>query len=742
MSTDKDLSKGKLSEYMSPLGAWAFSIGTSIGWGSFVVTCNTYLDQAGIAGTIFGLIVGMAVILIITRNLCVAMERNPDSGGIYTYVRNVCGYDHGFLIAWFLLLTYLAILWANITSLPLFARRFMGHTFMFIKCYTVFGYDVYLGEVILSIAALAVVALVCANTARLPHVLMIIMALLFTGAVTVCFAKAFFVHDASFSYDPVYIPDRSAVAQIVRIAVISPWAFIGFENISHFSEEFSFPITKIRKILLTSVFLTTFVYIFMTVLSVSAYPPGYDSWLSYIRDMNNLSGVESLPAFYAARHYLGSGGITLMMFALLCVVLTSIIGNLTALSRLIYALGRDRIAPARLGATSSRGIPQRAIAAVVIVSVFIPFLGRTAIGWIVDVTTIGAIILYGFLSYAVYRDARKRGDRSEKLSGFAGSILMIGFVILLLAPKLMTYEAMPSESYLIFAVWSLLGLVVFRIVMGRDENHQYGRSVVVWMLFLLLMLLTTMMWVSRITQNVTDSSINEIKEYYEQHINGTMEYDSKAADDFLRERAERIESIDARNTMFSYGLFLLAVAIMLNNFRISRNREKEWENLLGAAQKESTTDPLTGVKNRHAFFKWAEDIDNRIDAKDGTGFAVVVCDINDLKLVNDSKGHKAGDECIRIASTKICRIFSHSPVFRYGGDEFVVILEGEDYDRNEDLIRELEKYSQNAKLSGGNTIAAGIAVYDPSKHTSMLAVFEDADSAMYKNKRIMKGIAD
>ena len=194
--------------------------------------------------------------------------------------------------------------------------------------------------------------------------------------------------------------------------------------------------------------------------------------------------------------------------------------------------------------------------------------------------------------------------------------------------------------------------------------------------------------------------------------------------------------------MFSYGLFLLAVAIMLNNFRISRNREKEWENLLGAAQKESTTDPLTGVKNRHAFFKWAEDIDNRIEAKDGTGFAVVVCDINDLKLVNDSKGHKAGDECIRIASTKICRIFSHSPVFRYGGDEFVVILEGEDYDRNEDLIRELEKYSQNAKLSGGNTIAAGIAVYDPSKHTSMLAVFEDADSAMYKNKRIMKGIAD
>ena len=50
---------GGLRSKFSPLGIWAFSIGTSIGWGSFIVTCNTYLSKSGILGTVFGLLVGM-----------------------------------------------------------------------------------------------------------------------------------------------------------------------------------------------------------------------------------------------------------------------------------------------------------------------------------------------------------------------------------------------------------------------------------------------------------------------------------------------------------------------------------------------------------------------------------------------------------------------------------------------------------------------------------------------------------
>ena len=66
--------ENELGAYLSPLGAWALAIGTSIGWGSFVVTCNTYLAQAGPAGSILGMLVGFAVMLIIDLLIIVLTE--------------------------------------------------------------------------------------------------------------------------------------------------------------------------------------------------------------------------------------------------------------------------------------------------------------------------------------------------------------------------------------------------------------------------------------------------------------------------------------------------------------------------------------------------------------------------------------------------------------------------------------------------------------------------------------------
>jgi electron-transferring-flavoprotein dehydrogenase len=75
-----------------------------------------------------------------------------------------------------------------------------------------------------------------------------------------------------------------------------------------------------------------------------------------------------------------------------------------------------------------------------------------------------------------------------------------------------------------------------------------------------------------------------------------------------------------------------------------------------------------------------EKINAAIEKGEQEPFAVAVFDINDLKKVNDLHGHKEGDACIRAACKKICTIFDHSPVFRVGGDEFIAILSGADYE--------------------------------------------------------------
>ena len=136
-----------------------------------------------------------------------------------------------------MLLTYLAVLWANMTSLPLFARFFLDDTFQVGFRYTVFGYDVWLGEALLSVCAVVLIGVLCTGCRRLPNIIMIVAALMFTAGFTVCALLAVLRHESTFSYAPLYTEGSNAFAQIVRIAAISPWAFIGFENISFFSGE-------------------------------------------------------------------------------------------------------------------------------------------------------------------------------------------------------------------------------------------------------------------------------------------------------------------------------------------------------------------------------------------------------------------------------------------------------------------------------------------------------------------------
>ena len=215
-----------LKPVMGPAGAWALSLGTSVGWGSLVVTCSGYLLQAGPLGSTVGLLIGGIIMLFISRSYAYMINCFPEAGGAYAYSREVFGWDQGFLTAWFLGLTYLAVLWANATSLPLFSRYFLGPVFRVGKLYTLFGYDIYLGEALLSSAAILLTAVLLTRREKDAMRLMILLAVVFSAGIALCFVYAFLNRDRAVS--PEFLPDGNASLQIVKIAGMSPWAFIGF----------------------------------------------------------------------------------------------------------------------------------------------------------------------------------------------------------------------------------------------------------------------------------------------------------------------------------------------------------------------------------------------------------------------------------------------------------------------------------------------------------------------------------
>jgi len=739
------------------------ALGTSIGWGSVFVTSNTYLVEAGPMGTVLGLMIGAIVMIIMSRSYHYMMNCFPDCGGVYTYTKEVFGYDQGFVAAWFVALTYFAMFWANVTALPLFSRYFFGDTFKFGYLYTLFGsYDVYLGEILLSVSAILLFTLICARSKSVSIGILTGTVIFLTAGILVCTVLAIGNMDAyNRSFDPAFIPDASEIRQIVRIAAISPWAFIGFENISHSTEEFTFKRSRIFRILVVAVVSSTALYILLTLLSVSAFPAEYGSWLNYIRAHGSLSGLRGLPAFYAANFYMGRRGVWIMMIVLLCLIVSSLIGNTIALSRLLYALAKDRVLPERYGELNDRGIPSNAIRLIAVISLVIPLVGRTAIGWIVDVTTIGATIVYAFVSASAFKLGSLRDDKLEKRFGLAGTVIMVVFALMLLLPSLFGAGDLASETYFLFTIWAILGFIFFRTMITRDRARRFGRTVVVWIALLGMIMFTTIIWLGEASLSDTDQSVSRIRDHYmdrivedertiEQYkdptatrkrINSRINVDSVDVDyeDAQLERElVRMRHDSTRRVLTVFVLFMLAIGVLLNNYSLVIKRAEESEHELDVVAEKARIDSLTGVKNKRAYDEFERNLNHQIAEEACDEFSLVICDINGLKHVNDNYGHKAGDDLIQSASHVICTIFKHSPVFRIGGDEFVVILRGRDRDERGALMHEINRRSIANIQEEGVVIAVGMSDYIPGYDESVKPVFERADLMMYENKEELK----
>ena len=176
------------------------------------------------------------------------------------------------------------------------------------------------------------------------------------------------------------------------------------------------------------------------------------------------------------------------------------------------------------------------------------------------------------------------------------------------------------------------------------------------------------------------------------------------------------------------------IIIGVNNIDAQMRRERE----LNIAREKANRDALTGVKSKHAYLETVSALNGEIAVGMAAPFAVVVCDVNGLKTVNDTLGHHAGDQLILSATRIICETFKHSPVFRVGGDEFVALLHGQDYERQQALLAEMAARNESSRQTGGVIIACGSSTWDPARDARFEAVFDRADTAMYSNKTALK----
>ncbi len=159
-----------------------------------------------------------------------------------------------------------------------------------------------------------------------------------------------------------------------------------------------------------------------------------------------------------------------------------------------------------------------------------------------------------------------------------------------------------------------------------------------------------------------------------------------------------------------------------------------------AAIVSALTDPVTGLGAR----AWIEGCLDRAlthAATTGAGWqvAVLYCDLDRFKQVNDTLGHGAGDELLKIVADRLRHVVRlEDPIGRFGGDEFVIVLEGHRIEALAQRVarRALESLDEPISL-GEHSVSVrtsiGLAVWQPGE--SVARLLERADVALYRAKR-------
>ncbi len=484
---------------LSPLNVWALSFGCIIGWGAFVMPGTTFLPEAGVAGTAAAMVISSAIMLLIGFNFYYMIRINRSHGGAYAFTHSAFGYEMAFLCSWFLCLAYLSVIPLNATALSFIGRMVFPELFQSSIHYSVAGYEVYPGDILLSEVTLLIFGLLIAFRQQIVKWVQTVLSLIIVAGVLILLMV--FLSRGTLSGIP---PARTAVEGglplgILSVILISPWAFVGFDTVALFTNEARFPLRKMFGIIASSIIAGGLAY---TALTLIAAAPYYNETAA-VRE--SYGGLLKMPIFQSAEILMGRSGVILLCVTALAAILTGIIGFYQAAGRMLCAMSEGGILP--------RGFSSFpfSIMFIMCISFMAPFFGRTALGWIVEMSTFGAIVGFAFTSAAAYRTACVNGHAFSRAAGLAGTIISGVFILVSIVPGILPVEPMAPQSYLVLSLWSVTGYFFYWHTMNENarrssdmENINNNTSIVAGICLFFLIFLSSMVWTTQTLLQMSD----------------------------------------------------------------------------------------------------------------------------------------------------------------------------------------------------------------------------------------------
>jgi len=444
----------ELEKTLRPLEVLALALGAIVGWGCFVLPAIRFLPDAGPLGTVIAFLVGAGFQCIVALSYSFLIKPYPVAGGAFAYAYAGFGSTGAFICGWALVLSYICVIAANAMALILLTRYLLPGVFDVGYLYSVVGWDINAGEVGFVSVVLLLFGWMNFRGVNAASAIQVFLAFALTiGVLVLTFGTITPATSSLSNLEPLFAEGRSPLASVLMVLALTPWLYVGFDTIPQAAEEFTFSPHKARDLMLLSIVCGSIVYA-LVALCVAGLIPYQEL----------LRANHSWATGWGADQIFGRWGGVALTVPVLAGILTGMNGFFMATTRLLFSMGRSKFLPSFFATVHPvYNTAWKSVAFTLVLTLIVPWFGRAALSWIVDMSAIGTALAYLFTCLTAYKYLGRTREAPE--SGWGRPVCLVGAATSLVCFILLIFPESPAAisvpSWVTLYAWVGLGCLFY-----------------------------------------------------------------------------------------------------------------------------------------------------------------------------------------------------------------------------------------------------------------------------------------
>ena len=467
----------KKSDFDKVFSAWdilVIAFGAMIGWG-WVVSSGGWIETGGVVGAAFGFALGGVMIFFVGLAYAELTAAMPQCGGEHVFSHRAMGPNGSFICTWGIILGYVGVACFEACAFPTILT-YLWPGFLKGYLYTVAGFDIYASWLTVAIILAFLIMVINILGAKTAAILQTILTIIIGGAGILLIVASVFNGSVDNLNGQMFVGTTggSMLKNVLAVAVITPFYFIGFDVIPQAAEEINVPLKKIGKMLILSVVMAVVFYA-LVILAVG-----------YVLNPEAIAASEAGTGLVTADAMAKAFGTSVMAKVIIvggmCGIITSWNSFMIGGSRAMYSMAESYMIPPFFAKLHPKyKTPINSLYLIGGLTMLAPLAGRKMMVWICDAGNFGCCLAYCMVSISFLILRKKEPDmpRPYRVPAykFVGTmaVLMSGFMVLMYCiPG--SGGNLVWQEWAMVGGWSLLG-VIFYIVCKRKYKESFGTLV-------------------------------------------------------------------------------------------------------------------------------------------------------------------------------------------------------------------------------------------------------------------------